>query len=263
MRGAGTVLLAALLAPAAAVGAAPRPVPLEHHLAVDLSVTVGAGLTALLIPTLAEPPSSCRLCGEGGLDASVRRALVWGDAKAASDLSDVAAYGVAAVGLLGGLALSAWAAGEPEAALVDALVVAEAASLSLALNQAVKYLAARERPYARNGRELPWVSADQRYLSFYSGHTSLAFAAAAAAGTVAFRRGYPAAWALTGGGLLVAALTGYLRIAADMHYLTDVLTGAIVGSAVGFAVAWFLHPPKEPGAAAPVSVTAGGIAFRF
>ena len=43
-------------------------------------------------------------------------------------------------------------------------------------------------------------------------------------------------------GLSMAAFTGYLRIAADKHYLSDVLTGAIVGSAVGFVVPYFLHP---------------------
>ena len=49
------------------------------------------------------------------------------------------------------------------------------------------------------------------------------------------------------------AAPGYLRIAADKHYLSDVLTGALVGSAFGVAMPYFLH---RRGAAIPVSVTA-------
>jgi membrane-associated phospholipid phosphatase len=37
-------------------------------------------------------------------------------------------------------------------------------------------------------------------------------------------------------GFPVAALTGYLRIAGDKHYMSDVLTGAAVGSAIGYMV---------------------------
>ena len=41
-------------------------------------------------------------------------------------------------------------------------------------------------------------------------------------------------------GLTLATLTGYLREAADKHYLSDVLTGAAVGAAVGWAIP-YLH----------------------
>jgi membrane-associated phospholipid phosphatase len=37
-------------------------------------------------------------------------------------------------------------------------------------------------------------------------------------------------------GVPLAAATGYFRLAADRHYLTDVLAGAGVGLAVGYAV---------------------------
>ena len=73
-------------------------------------------------------------------------------------------------------------------------------------------------------------------VSFYSSHTSFAFSLAVSTGTVASMRRYrwaPAVWAA---GLAGAAAVGYLRIAADQHYFTDVLAGAAAGSAVGFAV---------------------------
>jgi len=39
------------------------------------------------------------------------------------------------------------------------------------------------------------------------------------------------------------AATACLRIAADRHYATDVLSGAAVGSAIGFTVPHFAHGP--------------------
>ena len=39
----------------------------------------------------------------------------------------------------------------------------------------------------------------------------------------------------------MGATTGYLRIAANQHYFTDVLTGAVVGTGVGLAVPYTLH----------------------
>ena len=38
------------------------------------------------------------------------------------------------------------------------------------------------------------------------------------------------------GGFTLAAVTGYLRIAADKHYFTDVLTGAGIGVLGGLLV---------------------------
>ncbi len=46
-------------------------------------------------------------------------------------------------------------------------------------------------------------------------------------------------------GLSVAAATGYFRIAADKHYLTDVLAGAAVASSVGFLVPFVFHRPRQ------------------
>jgi hypothetical protein len=62
-------------------------------------------------------------------------------------------------------------------------------------------------------------------LSFFSGHTALAFSFAVSAGTIASMRSYRNAGWVLGSGLTMAAATGYLRIAADRHYFTDVLTG--------------------------------------
>ena len=135
----------------------------------------------------------------------------------------------------------------------NALVVVEATALAVALNGVVKLVVARQRPYAHfRDSSLAPPDPDEN-LSFYSGHTNLAFAVAVASGTVASMRGYrlaPVVWATS---LPWAAVTGYLRIAADRHYLTDVLTGALIGSAVGFLVPFVFHraPASTPDAADP------------
>ena len=84
-----------------------------------------------------------------------------------------------------------------------------------------------------------------RYYSFFSGHTSQAFASAAV--VCSFHANMP----LLGNGpenhipcvtaMVGAAATGFLRIAGDMHYLSDVLTGMGVGLATGFLLPWLLH----------------------
>lgn len=46
-----------------------------------------------------------------------------------------------------------------------------------------------------------------------------------------------------GGGMIFATLTARLRMAADRHYLSDVLVGSAVGSAAGFLMPYFFHRP--------------------
>lgn len=255
-------LCAALAAPARAQE---PPRPLRHDAAVDLSVTGGAALTwaalGLLAPELA--PTSCRWCAPPTIDEKVQAALLWGDPRAAAVASDV---GLAALpaGLLAFGFFSARAAGDGDAFWVDTLVIAEAVSIAGALDTGVKYLAGRERPYAFYGRQAFYDDPYDRNLSFYSGHASLAFASATAAGTVYLLRGYRGAPWVLGGGLALAAFTGYLRIAADKHWLTDVLAGAAVGSLVGWAVPYLFHRADGSGSqGAAIRPAPGGIAFAF
>lgn len=73
--------------------------------------------------------------------------------------------------------------------------------------------------------------------SFYSGHTSAAFALAAYYSTMASER-YPNATStpyLIWGGFALAGTEGLLRIGAGKHYPSDVLVGALIGGGLG----WF------------------------
>ena len=66
-------------------------------------------------------------------------------------------------------------------------------------------------------------------------------------------------WAV---GLVCATAGGYLRIAADQHYATDVITGALVGSAVGFGVPYFFHHPLANNVRVAMMPTDGGVGLR-
>jgi membrane-associated phospholipid phosphatase len=213
---------------------------LEASLAVDGSITAAAIVTwgtSELAKGVLVPPT-CRWCGTDALDANVRNALLWSNTAAAATASDLLEFGVP-IGVAG---YDLLAATDATSAAKDLLIVAEAVSLTGVVTQATRYAAARIRPYAYyGGRD----AGRDDHLSFWSAHTVTAFSAAAAGGAVAQLRhydGWPWVYAVGFGG---AAFTGYFRMASDMHWLTDVLASAAVGTGVGLLVPW-LHRAGGP-----------------
>ncbi len=74
--------------------------------------------------------------------------------------------------------------------------------------------------------------------SFFSGHTTWAFSSAVFFATV-YSDYYPnSKWKpyVWGGSLLAASAVGYLRYSSGVHFPTDVLVGATVGSAIGYFI---------------------------
>jgi membrane-associated phospholipid phosphatase len=250
---AAALLLAGLAAPAAA---AERRTPVSVDWAVDGSVTAGA-LALWLGGHLAREelaPGECRWCEPPGLDASARDAVLWAHPPDAKALSDALVVAVPA-----GVALyDRLMVGSGRAALPDLLLVGEAIALSGVAVQATKVVAARRRPYAVHGT-LPGEGVDDD-LSFYSSHTAIAFSAVAAGGMLAQLRGDRAWPWVYGVGFTVAGATGYLRMAADRHWLTDVLAGAATGTAIGLAVPWLHRNGKGP-SAVRLSIAPGGVAL--
>ena len=94
-----------------------------------------------------------------------------------------------------------------------------------------KYIVGRQRPYSyfkTNGND------KESFKSFFSGHTSSAFAIGTSS-AIMLSDEYPDKKTLIWSSFYtIASATGYFRIAADKHYLTDVIMGAIVGSSVGY-----------------------------
>jgi membrane-associated phospholipid phosphatase len=154
------------------------------------------------------------------------------------------------VGLAGSVPLSLvlLAAGAPRGDrdfADNAVLIAESTGLTMLVTEILKLAASRERPYSRGGSHCDEERGTDTFMSFPSGHTSLTFAAAVAASRIAHIRGYRHATAIQLVTLSTAIGTGYLRIAADRHYFSDVVIGALVGTIVS-AVVVEAHRTSEP-----------------
>ena len=147
----------------------------------------------------------------------------------------------------------------------------EALAINLALFQGAKHLIQRPRPYLYSS--VPGVTAyaasqgDDAFQSFYSAHAATAFCAATAgaylagAGSTSVRI-RALAW---GGGFAAGTAVANLRVRAGKHFYSDVVIGALVGIAIGYAVP-ALHADEQPYvpssgdlAAAAVGILAGGV----
>ena len=263
-----TRALAAVLAVALAVPAAGQETtdlkPLTYDWAVDGAVTGVAAAAFVSAYVLRDhlAPLNCSWCVPGSIDGSVAKSVAWSNPKAASNLSDVMQF-VLPVAAIGYGVMQGYRAGAPEAGWSSALLIAEATSLAMVANVIVKFAVARARPYVWMGHGDFYGDVYEENLSFFSGHTTLAFAVAVSAGTIFLMQGMPGAGWVLGGGLALAAFTGYLRMGAEQHYLSDVLVGAAVGSLVGWAVPFLFHRPRGSGAPQPGALmpAPGGIAL--
>ncbi|WP_430813162.1 phosphatase PAP2 family protein [Carboxylicivirga sp. RSCT41] len=134
-----------------------------------------------------------------------------------------------------------------------------------------KSLAMRKRPYLYNTS----ISFEEReqmieegnvYDSFFSGHTSAAFASA-----VFLSKSYRDIYGnntlskvILWTSLSLAVTTGYLRYRSGHHYPTDIIAGAVFGSAVGYLVPT-LHLKKKNKSKVSV-ITSGNmlaLVYRF
>jgi hypothetical protein len=213
-------------------------------------------VTELLKGELA--PRQCRWCGVDSVDVAARRALVWRDTSSASAVSDVTAFLLVPLATAGSTALAAVHDGASGNVPQDALLIAEATVLAGDVCQLTKMLVGRERPFVSAlpaAQKLLVPHPEDSDLSFFSGHSTEAFALTAASGTIGVLRGYRAAPLAFGVGGALAVGTGYLRIAADRHWLTDVLVGAVVGGAIGFLVPYVFHSAADARPLAPASAS--------
>jgi membrane-associated phospholipid phosphatase len=224
------------------------PQPLAYSLEIDgpiaLAGVVGWTTAISLRETIGA--ATCRWCGTNSFDLAARRALLWGDTTTAETLVNVIGFVVGPAATLGADFLAASHEGAWREGLVDALLISEAATLASDVNLAVRFSVGRQRPWAWAAAQSPATAAQatstrDANMSFYSGHATMMFAVATAAGTIATMRGYrwtPLVWLV---GMPLAAATSYLRVASDDHWMTDVLVGVAAGSSMGFAIPYLAH----------------------
>lgn len=195
---------------------------------------VYAGVGEFLLPRLSRPGGplpTADISQVNGFD----RALMFSYSRPLDVTSTVLEFGAAGLPLLFALAV------DTGDFIPLAVVYGEAVSLAVGTKNIINYLVPRWRPYVYEGGA-SGVDAVEDDRSFPSGHTTVVFAAATAGVTLfaiyAPDSPYFIPYAVISYSL--AAATASLRIFAGMHFTTDVLTGAAIGSLFGFFVP-YLH----------------------
>ena len=132
--------------------------------------------------------------------------------------------------------------------LAAASINFEVLSFTFAAKNVGKAAFPRLRPWTYDsGGTIPQSVQDEAWQSWPSGHTALAFAGASSLLTMALASGNdnPATPWVVGSSLGLACLTAGLRIASGEHFLSDVLSGALIGSIFGVADTLMHIKPKN------------------
>lgn len=231
---------------------------------IELGLSAGFMTLGLVLGWKAEDLSvegPRRMSSPGPLDTAVSDALYRGPGAGPflGGIPDRSAYVFPAAALL-------WYGGEGIATAVQGAsltgnpnadhefhALTEAYGITLFVTQATKLLGGRERPMYALQRQDADSDESQRFLSFFSAHTSSTFVLAAfvtrdLGDWLASRLPDEASTgkrlgARIGPGILLygaAGLVGFSRIVEQDHYLSDVLVGAAVGGTIGNLV-YALH----------------------
>ena len=210
-------------------------------------LTVGAGLVTLGSAIVS--PMKKHAIGPILFDDDVRTALRETSLQKRYTFRDASDVGLSLTAtwpfFVDALVTAWWYRGSRDTAEQMALIDLETLAISGAIQGVTNVLVSRERPYGEQCRDgaLPTNAFDcegsSHYRSFFSGHTAFSFTSAA---LVCFHHmeqhllGGPWDAISCGGAYAVAAATGTFRMVGDMHYASDVIAGALIGTAVGYGV---------------------------
>jgi len=214
----------------------------------DYLVT-GAGGALTLTAAIVQPRSVHSLSGGIWFDDSVRNALRAHSLRARYEFRDASDVGLSLAVtwpfFADALTSAWWYRGSRDVAEQMALIDLETLAVAGTAQGLTNVLVSRQRPYGANcgSSALPSNSIDcqgsQQYRSFFSGHATFSFAGAALICVHHFENdllGSPWDALSCAGGYAVAATTSTFRVVGDMHYTSDVLLGALVGSAIGYGI---------------------------
>ncbi len=129
----------------------------------------------------------------------------------------------------------------------------------------VKGLTQRVRPFVYNeNAPLEDKKTKNAKRSYFSGHATAAFAMAVFTSTV-YSDYYPnSKWTpyIWAGSLLMASAVGYLRYSSGSHFPTDIITGALVGSAIGYLIP-FIHRTENDNMDISLGINRNGSFVNF
>jgi membrane-associated phospholipid phosphatase len=235
-------------------------------------VVTGAAIAGTVAGALVTPSGKK---WQGGIlfDEDARDALRFRSLRGRYWVRDMSDVGVSLAStwpfLVDALVTAWWYRGRADLARNMALVSAEAFAIASMLQSLGNIVGVRERPFGRLcGKDIPLESVDcqddVRFRSFFSGHATLTFTSA---GLVCANHiglgllGKTGDAVTCGGGFAVAGLTTLFRVMSDMHYASDALIGALVGTAVGLTVPILHFKPAttEPTPAGKIDVRLGSV----
>lgn len=170
-----------------------------------------------------QPNTKTKFTSPNNFDSLIREKIHWGNSKhkLAGEISDILLYGV----FVAGIPFSSLHLKNFNLLLINLEIL----SINGLVTNVVKYTTQRQRPYSFYEKK----NDEDSFKSFFSGHTSTAFAIGTSTARMLTKYSNfdkRKIWVSTLG---LASATGYLRMAADKHYFTDVLAGALVGSLLG------------------------------
>jgi membrane-associated phospholipid phosphatase len=210
--------------------------------------TASAQLSVSLVPDCVSVAGGAFLAAASlGLHASLQempvdvdrvngfdRMAMFGYSRELDFASDIAQYSAAALPLILALGIG------QDQAFAAGVIYFEVLSRAFFAKNTLKFLFPRVRPWvylAPVTGSVPdvWEGND----SFPSGHATMAFACAAFGVTVAvldLPSGSPWLLPFAASEVSLAVITGSLRVFSGMHFMTDVIAGAVLGTAIGVAL---------------------------
>jgi undecaprenyl-diphosphatase len=241
-----------------------------QHFTIDpvtdgLLVAGGAGLAGLLSLVLSTGEIRANPPGDPGRLLSFDRGAVTQtiDTNAAlySDVALYASVGFAALDTILSGFRDGW-----DSLLVDAVMYAETISLTEMITDLTKIAVRRPRPIdyvnCPEGSVSVGCSSDtDLQLSFFSGHAATVASIGATATYLAFLRSprSPRPWITLGVATAMTTFVSYERVRSGNHFPTDVIAGAMVGTAVGILVPHLhRHRDEAPPVWIGVAPSAGG-----
>ncbi|MBQ0002201.1 MAG: phosphatase PAP2 family protein [Treponema sp.] len=144
---------------------------------------------------------------------------------------------------------------------------AETMAVAFGLRCLFKSTEQRARPYLYcEGAPQKEIDKGDAYKSFMSGHSIMTFAAAGFTTFTFLRYCSDSEWTapVIAATWTIALATATLRITSGCHFMSDVLSGAAVGTAVGFLIPlmnslWFEPALKN----SPIELKGNGVALKF